>query len=864
MMTAASIPSTAAGGYADYLDSRTVAPEQGDYYLGHDGAPAEAPGRWLTDETALRRVGVTAGERVVTTDLRALMEGRAASSPHDEAVWLRGAGADGSRAAGIDATFSAPKSVSVAWAVGPAGLREQIEAAHHVAILRAVEHMRMNVPVVAERAGRAPAPPRAIHAASFLHTTARGVAGQVPDPQLHSHVVITSAERADGSVAAIRSRPVFRAARELGAVYRAHLADGMRTLGFGVEADGEDGRYFRLTGVKPEVDATFSKRTTEIRAAAVRFRAQHGRDPERGELRSLAVTTREAKTIATRGDLDAVWRRAAADHDVTPDVIRSLMTTETPVERETWRDRVMEAATAERAVFGEARIRTVAFEHAAGHGVLASEVADRVESLRVEGQLIELDDGLLTTARMRELETGLERRIADLSRDAFRDVSADARDRAIDHVQERLGQPLTAEQRSAIEVLIGPQRAAILVGQAGTGKGVVIDAAARAEIEAGREVFGVAVAGRTAQQLGEASPTLHERVATIDAFVNRVDRGQIDISARTTVYVDEAGMGDSERLARLTAVVADRGGCLVLIGDARQLPSVGAGGMFARLTEHAPTAELGEVMRTPDPAEQAAWRALRDGDSASAMAHYRDRGDLHFAHTRAGAVDAAARRYVDLARDHGHAEVALMTDASNYEVDALNLRVQHLRLEGGELSDHSVQLPDDGPAVREGDRLIWTRAQPVPGQARVENGVRGSVVRVDEDRAQVLVRLDGSDRHVTVTDAQLDAVTLGYASHVYRQQGATVDRAIAVTGGWQTSRESAYVEASRARGGVEWHVARDELDAEHDAARVDQLAARMRLSRAQVPSLAYPVREAGVDRAAVAIEPSVQPGVEIG
>lgn len=865
MMTAASIPATAAAGYADYLDSRTVSPEQGDYYLGRDGAPAEAPGRWLTDEAALRRVGVTTGERVVAEDLRALMEGRSPSSPREQPVWLRAAGADGCRAAGIDATFSAPKSVSVVWAVAPSRLREQIEAAHHAAVGAAVEHLRQNVGVVAERAGRVPGPPSALHAASFLHTTARGVAGQAPDPQLHSHVVVTSAEREDGSVAAIRSRPVFQAARGLGAVYRAHLADGMRDLGFGVEPDGDDGRYFRITGISQDVDVAFSKRTAEIRAAALRFRAEHGRDPERGELRSLAVTTRQAKTIATRGDLDAVWRQTGARHDLTSAVIGSLAIGPQPTaEVAGWRDRVLEAVTAHRAVFDERMLRAVAFEHAAGRGVRAGDVATNVEALRSDGLVLDLDGGLLTTERMRELESTLEERVHVLARETSRNVPADAREQAIGEVQERLGQALTAEQRAAVEILTGPQHATILVGQAGTGKGVVLDAAARAEIAAGREVFGVAVAGRTAQQLGEASPALRDRVATVDAFVGRVERGQTPIGDRTTVYVDEAGMGDSARLARLTEVIADRGGAVVLIGDSRQLPSVGAGGMFARLAEHAPAAELSEVMRTPDPAEQAAWRALRDGDPALAMAHYRDRGDLRFAPTRTEAVDTAARRYVDLARECGYGQVALMTDASNHEVEALNLRVQHLRLQAGELSGRCVQLPVDGPAVREGDRVIWTRSQPVPGQARVENGVRGSVTQVDEQRQQLHVRLDGSDRHVTVADEHIDAVALGYASHVYRQQGATVERAIAVTGGWQTSRESAYVQASRARGGMEWHVARDELDSEHDAARVDQLAARMRLSRAQIPSLAHLTREPGIDRDTPAREPSIRPGPHPG
>ncbi len=103
-------------------------------------------------------------------------------------------------------------------------------------------------------------------------------------------------------------------------------------------------------------------------------------------------------------------------------------------------------------------------------------------------------------------------------------------------------QPLTADSARAVRILTGPQHATILVGQAVTGKGVVLEAAARAELAAGREVFGVAVAGRTAQQLGEASPALRDRVATVDAFVARRARPDAD-NDRTTVNVDEAGMG---------------------------------------------------------------------------------------------------------------------------------------------------------------------------------------------------------------------------------------------------------------------------------------------------------------------------------
>jgi hypothetical protein len=61
-----------------------------------------------------------------------------------------------------------------------------------------------------------------------------------------------------------------------------------------------------------------------------------------------------------------------------------------------------------------------------------------------------------------------------------------------------------------------------------------------------------------------------------------------------------------------------------------------------------------------------------------------------------------------------------------------------------------------------------------------------------------------------------------------------------VTGGWQTSQEGAYVQASRARTGTDWHIAREDLGSEGlDDERLDRLAEMMRSSRAQLPSLTY-------------------------
>jgi conjugative relaxase-like TrwC/TraI family protein len=248
-MSASSIGAERGGGYARYLESKTVEPERGDYYLTADGQLTEAPGRWLSGDDTLTRLGVDPDSPVEGADFIALMEGRHPGTGR----WLRRAGADGSRGGGIDVTFSAPKSVSVVWALGDPWQREQIEAAHTRAVQRTVEYLRERVPVVRRRYDGQVAEEQAkdVIATAYRHTTARGVSGaEAPDPQLHTHVVITGAVREDDRFVAVASRPVFRAGRELGAFYRSALAQELVGEGYEVaQGTGRNGRYFEIAGV---------------------------------------------------------------------------------------------------------------------------------------------------------------------------------------------------------------------------------------------------------------------------------------------------------------------------------------------------------------------------------------------------------------------------------------------------------------------------------------------------------------------------------------------------------------------------------------------------------------------------------------
>lgn len=307
------------------------------------------------------------------------------------------------------------------------------------------------------------------------------------------------------------------------------------------------------------------------------------------------------------------------------------------------------------------------------------------------------------------------------------------------------------------------------------------------------------------------------------------------------IFDREAGMADHKRLDALTELVERTGAKLIAIGDGKQLPSIGPGGMFDRLTQHAPTVELETIHRTKDPDEQKAWQALRAGEPERAMAHYHARGRLHLADTREDAAENAVQTWAQLTEHHDIRQVALIADASNKEIDRLNARAQHLRAQRGELGPDELSLASVHYGLHQGDHIAFIAQHRPPGQARVENGTRGEVTDISRDRT-ITLTLEGSGRTVRLGGEDVESLRLAYAQHVYRQQGATVDRAVVLTGGWQTSKETAYVQATRARHGTDWHLARDQLgDEGQDPDRITRLAQRMTNRRLQTPSIAYGV-----------------------
>ncbi len=223
--------------------------------------------------------------------------------------------------AGFDLTFSAPKSVSVAWALADDPTRARIHAAHAAAVRAVIAYAEEHVfSTRTGHGGIVSQDVRGVVAAGFDHWDSR--AG---DPQLHTHVVVLNRVQAasDGGWRTLDSKALFRATVGLSELYNSMLADELtRDLGWGWQARQRARSMtprWEVAGVPEALTTEFSKRSTAIEGHTdeliADFRASHGRGPTTPELWRLrqqaTLSTRPEKQRHSLTELVSGWRDRA-------------------------------------------------------------------------------------------------------------------------------------------------------------------------------------------------------------------------------------------------------------------------------------------------------------------------------------------------------------------------------------------------------------------------------------------------------------------------------------------------------------------------------------------------------------------------
>jgi conjugative relaxase-like TrwC/TraI family protein len=544
--------------------------------------------------------------------------------------------------AGWDATFSAPKSVSLTALVGG---DSRVREAHRMAVTTALGELERYTQ--ARIGGNRPAESTGqFIVAKFEHDTSRPVDGYAA-PQLHTHAVIFNVtERADGTTRALQPQSLFESQQFATAVYQSELTFRLRELGYEI-TPGRSGAP-EIKGYSQEYLDASSQRQNQILA----HMQQNGLSGyEAAEI--AAHATRDKKQIQSPGEVLAAHRKLAAEFGNQPNQVVAAAreraekksverapekTQKAAQEAVTFaRERSFEreAVTDERALFRDALRRGMG---ETTYAQVRASVEQRLAS--GEFQLVNAPKHgsarQFTTAETIHAEKEILRQMRQGQGRADQIMPVQ---QAVAHTAQY--PILNSSQRAAAEeILTSRDRIQGLQGSAGVGKTTALKTVREAAEQRGMIVEGFAPTSLAAHQLRDAG-------INADTLQGFLARHKQPTPERHLYMVDESSLASTKQVRDFLAKL-DHGDRVLFIGDTRQHQGVEAGKPFEQLVESGMnTARLDQIVRQKDPELLRAVEHLSRGEVAEGVALLEQQGRVTEISDPEKRIASIARNYAD-------------------------------------------------------------------------------------------------------------------------------------------------------------------------------------------------------------------------
>ncbi|MGA7926722.1 MAG: MobF family relaxase, partial [Candidatus Sulfotelmatobacter sp.] len=407
-----------------------------------------------------------------------------------------------------DATFSAPKSVSLTALVGG---DDRVRQAHRESVNVALGEMEKYVQArPAETTGK-------WIAASFEHDSARPVNGYAA-PHLHTHVVFFNlTETQNGQSRAVQAYELLRSLEYTTAIYRSELALRLKEQGYDMER-GKSGQP-EIRGYTQEYLDASSPRSRQIQA----YLEEHGFRGA-GAAQFAVHQTRDGKLPAITHEAMQLKHRELAAHfgQQAEQVIRAAEVRHIEEQSREQKHQSVESALTyaqeknleRHAVMDERELMRDALKHSMGEAGFA-DVRQQFENRVQSGDLIQVENRspsrLFTTQEMigyernniAQMRAGQNRHEPMVSSETWREVEGK-------HAH------LSASQSAAVEQIVSsPDKIMGLEGVAGAGKIASLAAVRDAAEQGGYQVRGLAATSRAAHTLAESgieSETLYRHL----------------------------------------------------------------------------------------------------------------------------------------------------------------------------------------------------------------------------------------------------------------------------------------------------------------------------------------------------------------
>lgn len=656
--------------------------------------------------------------------------------------------------AGWDATFSAPKTVSLTALVGG---DERVRDAHEASVNTALNELENYVQ--ARMGGNNPAQTTGKWiAAKFEHDSARPVDGYAA-PQLHTHVVFFNlTEMENGETRALQPRELYRTQQYATAVYRAELAARLQDLGYEVER-GRSGQP-EIKGYSKEYIEASSPRRQQI----TEHLAEEGMRGA-GAAQIAAHRTRDAKSALSAEEMFERHRALAEEFGSQPErVVRAAREKEHQIERDPTHTAAQSAMAFSKdrnlereAIADERELLRDALKRSMGKMTLAEVRADFEKRIGA-GEFIEVEQRKnIPNRAFTTTETlAYERDVISAMRQGqgrYEPIaSIDVRSEIEQHSR------LSENQRKAVsEILSSRDQITGLDGVAGAGKTTSLAAIREAAEQEGYQVRGFAPTSRAAQKLGEAgieSSTLQRHLV----------RGERSEEGQRHLYVlDESSLASTKQMHEFLHRLKEDDRVL-LVGDVRQHQGVEAGRPFEQLQEAAMrTAHLDEIVRQRDPALKHAVEQLSRGEVREALADLYQQGRVHGIEDHQERIAAVAKAYVERSED------TLVVSPDNKSRRELN-EVIHRELQSvGKVDDeeHRLRVLVSRQELTGADRQ-WAGQYEVGDTVRYSRGSKALGIEAGEyatvreaDADQNLLTIEKSDgEQLTYDPRRLHGVTV--------------------------------------------------------------------------------------------------------
>jgi hypothetical protein len=593
-----------------------------------------------------------------------------------------------SRIGYIDLTFSAPKSVSIAWAFAPTPAeRAIIHQAHKDAIDSTMLAIEKTIGRASMgRSARFGFEPGAIGWVSFDHYAARptvevvstddlgqpvtelhrltSTKGRVPgDMQVHTHVAIPNiVETPSGRVGGLDFAQLEGRIHEWGALYQAYLASNLREHGVEIELDQRT-ELAKLSAIPDDVVSQFSRRTVNGTDAARAYAVSQGlvwdelnSGQKVGLLKSGVQNRREGKADDI-GDIEA-WRRLAESIGYEHPTVLNSKRKEWMCTREQRLERAYQAAAPllarqfnRRAVIDGAEMRVAAAKGLIVAGVQSAVDVDAVvrafrdRGIRQGSEAAALVWGTVKGGQGRNriaitttLEIREEQRLIQIAQSGARDLSSALTQRqiqaavaafpAIDFTTEH-----GRAQKQVIDRIGTGGRISLAIGVAGSGKSTLLKPLVKAWVDDCRTVHGIALAWRQSDDLTEAGILAHNTRA-VASFLYASRENLLSLDRRSVVVVDEVGLLGTGQLNAILALQQQLKFQLVMLGDPRQMQSVEAGAVISLLHRALGTMQLSELtssVRQSDAEERETVLMFRNDQADEAIKRKDKNGTLRIA-----------------------------------------------------------------------------------------------------------------------------------------------------------------------------------------------------------------------------------------